>query len=300
MPALVSTIIPVYDGERFLSEALDSALAQTYPYNEIIVVDDGSTDSSGAIADRYARLHPRAIRVIHQANRGTGAARNTAIEAAHGSYIAMLDQDDIWLPSHLAEAIHVLEREPSIGLVHANIQAFDSAVHPPPIRSWQPNDDAFTKLLLRRGHISCLTVVFRRELVDAVGPFDPAFYRLGNDDRDMWLRIAKVAGVHYINSVHAHWRRHDNNQSSNYEKMRQGQLLLVERYAVGPYRSLRREAIAAIEVETGYAQLHSRHGSRLDALASYTRALYRDPFLAEAWKGATRALLLPRRGLDGE
>lgn len=294
MLPLVSTIIPVYNGERFLPEALDSALTQTHSNNEIIVVDDGSTDSSGEIAKKYAAGYPEVIRVIHQANSGTGAARNTAIAAARGDYIAMLDQDDIWKPLHLAEAVAVLQREPSIGLVHAKFESFDSVVHPARPRSWLPSDDVFTKLLLRRGHIACLTVVFRRSLIDVVGGFDPAFFRLGNDDRDMWLRIAKVTGVRYIDSLHARWRRHKNNQSSDYQKMRQGQLLLVERYAVGAYSSLRNQALAAVDAEMGFALLESG-GSRLQALISYTRALRHEPFRIGTWKGAARALLGPRR-----
>lgn len=300
MNPLVSAIVPVYNGERYLSEALDSALAQTYPNVEIIVVDDGSTDLSQAIAAQYAREHPEKVHVIHQANGGTGAARNTAIKAARGSYIAMLDQDDVWTPAHLAEAIAVLESDPSVGLVHANIRiledrilddgTLDNILHPPMPRSWLPSDDVFVRILLRQAHIPCLTVVFRRSLVELIGGFAPEFFRLGNDDRDMWLRISKIAGVRYIDSVHGCWRRHGNNQSGNFEKMRKGQFLLVERHAVGPHRALRNRAIAAVYAEMAYEQLHS-DGARLAALLSYSRALCRYPFQMEAWKGAARALV---------
>ncbi|HEY3521249.1 MAG TPA: glycosyltransferase [Rhodanobacteraceae bacterium] len=295
LSGLVSAIVPVYNGERYLSEALDSALAQTYQNIEIIVVDDGSADSSARIAERYAAAHPQRVRVIRQANGGTGAARNAAIAEARGDYIAMLDQDDLWEPRHLEEAVAVLEKEPSIGLVHANIQVLDGILRsssPPP---WRRSDDVFVRLLLRRAHIPCLTVVFRRSLVERVGGFDPAFFKLGNDDRDMWLRISKVAGVRHLDSLHGAWRRHGGNQSRDRKKLQEGQFLLVERHAVGPHRRLRGRAIAAIHAELGYDLLH-HEGAPWPALVAYVKAICRYPLFAGAWKGAATSLLaLPHR-----
>ncbi len=105
---LVSVIVPVYNGERFLRAALDSALAQTCQDFEIIVIDDGSKDSSGAIADEYAARHPGKFIVIHQANGGLVVARNAGLAVARGRYMALLDADDEWLPHHLAASIEVL------------------------------------------------------------------------------------------------------------------------------------------------------------------------------------------------
>ena len=295
MAGLVSAIVPVYNGERYLLEALDSALAQTYQNVEIIVVDDGSTDSSAALAEAYAAAHPQRVRVIHQANGGTGAARNAAMAEAHGDYIAMLDQDDLWAPRHLEEAVAALENEPAIGLVHANIQVLDGVLRPSSPPPWRQSDDVFVQLLLRRAHIPCLTVVFRRSLVDRVGGFDPTFSRLGNDDRDMWLRISKVAGVRHLDSIHGAWRRHGGNQSRDKGKLQRGQFLLVDRHAVGPHRHLRARAIAAIHAEMGYGLLH-HDGVPWQAAAAYAKAICRYPLLVDAWKGAAASLLaLPRR-----
>ena len=295
MAGLVSAIVPVYNGERYLSEALDSALAQTYQNIEIIVVDDGSTDSSAAIAEGYAASHPQRVRVIRQANGGTGAARNAAMAEARGDYVAMLDQDDLWAPRHLEEAVAVLENEPTIGLVHANIQVLDGVLRPSSPPPWRQSDDVFVTLLLRRAHIPCLTVVFRRSLIDQVGGFDPAFSRLGNDDRDMWLRISKVTGVRHLDSLHGAWRRHSGNQSREKGKLQQGQFLLVDRHAVGAHRHLRSRAIAAIHAEMGYGLLHHDR-VRWRALAEYAKAICRYPLFVDAWKGAATSLLaLPNR-----
>ena len=96
MPML-SVIVPCYNGEAFLARAVESALAQSFRDLEIILVDDGSTDGSSAMCDRYAALDPR-VRVIHQSNAGLSAARNAGIAAAQGEYIAFLDADDYLMP----------------------------------------------------------------------------------------------------------------------------------------------------------------------------------------------------------
>ena len=91
----ISVIIPVYDTEEFLSRCLDSVLCQTHRDLEVILIDDGSTDASGALCDEYAEKDTR-IQVIHQENSGSSAARNTGLEAACGDYIGFVDSDD-WL-----------------------------------------------------------------------------------------------------------------------------------------------------------------------------------------------------------
>lgn len=295
MTPLVSALVPVYNGERFLAEALDSALAQIFRELEIIVVDDGSTDASGAIAGRYAAAHPQRVRVVHQANAGLVAARNAAIDASRGRYLALLDADDVWLPHHLAEAVAVLEREPDTSLVHANIEPMDAMGHPWPARKrlWRVTDEPFTTLLLRREHVSCPTAVFRRSVIDTVGAFDLAFNRLGCEDRDLWLRIAKSGGLRYLDSVHARYRVHGANMSGNAERMMCARLLLVDHHVPDePQRRLRKQAVAAIHVELGDGLFNA--GRRSQAFAAYLRALAWSRSMWEVWRGIARCFLQPR------
>lgn len=113
---LVSVVIPVYNGERFLRDSLESVFAQTFHDYEVVCVDDGSTDGSYALLKQYgARL-----RVIQQANAGQSAARNAGVEAADGRFVAFLDQDDRWYPTKLAQQVAVLNAEPDVVLVHCN------------------------------------------------------------------------------------------------------------------------------------------------------------------------------------
>jgi glycosyltransferase involved in cell wall biosynthesis len=107
----ISVVIPCYNGARFLREALDSVLAQTHPAREVIVVDDGSTDDSAAVAASYGPP----VRVIRQPNQGESVARNRGIDAAEGDWVAFLDADDWWLPEKLEEQAKLMG--PEVGAV---------------------------------------------------------------------------------------------------------------------------------------------------------------------------------------
>ena len=118
---MVSVVIPVYNVEKYLAECVDSVLNQTYKDYEIILVDDGATDSSGAMCDAYAQIDPR-IRVIHRPNGGLSAARNTGLRAAQGEYVYFLDSDDYIEPCALEHLIMTAEKE------HADVVFFDGYV----------------------------------------------------------------------------------------------------------------------------------------------------------------------------
>ncbi|MDX2257225.1 MAG: glycosyltransferase family 2 protein [Pseudanabaenaceae cyanobacterium bins.39] len=109
----VSVIVPVYNVERFIKETITSVLAQTFQDFELIIVDDQSPDRSMEICEQF---HDPRIRIIHQKNRGLAGARNTGIRHAQGEYIALLDSDDLWLPTKLEKHIQHLEANPKVGI----------------------------------------------------------------------------------------------------------------------------------------------------------------------------------------
>jgi glycosyltransferase involved in cell wall biosynthesis len=119
---LITTIIPVYNGERYLAEAIGSVLRQTYQPVEIIIVDDGSTDGSAVVA----RALGARVRYCYQANRGIGAARNAGTDMATGNYLAFLDADDMWTPEKLKRQVEAVERDPSLDMVFGHVQQFVS------------------------------------------------------------------------------------------------------------------------------------------------------------------------------
>lgn len=116
----ISVIVPVYNGERYLAEALDSALVQTHPAAEVIVVDDGSTDGSAAVAERYGSR----VRLERQPHGGIGAARNHGLSVARSEYFAFLDADDLFPPDRLAVMMAGFEADPSPGVVAGLVQQF--------------------------------------------------------------------------------------------------------------------------------------------------------------------------------
>jgi glycosyltransferase involved in cell wall biosynthesis len=117
---LVTVVIGVYNAERYLAEAIDSVLAQTHPNIELIVVDDGSTDASGRIAEQYGDP----VRCIQQENGGMAAARNRAIPEAHGSYLSFLDADDRFPPDKLRNQLAVFDAQPELDVVYGHVTEF--------------------------------------------------------------------------------------------------------------------------------------------------------------------------------
>ncbi len=118
----VSVVITVYNGAPYLAEAIDSVLAQTHSPLELVVLDDGSTDGSGAIAASYGEP----VRFFRQERRGLGAARNAAIERAAGGYLALLDADDRFVPTKLEVQLRILDENPEIDMVFGRIDEFVS------------------------------------------------------------------------------------------------------------------------------------------------------------------------------
>lgn len=118
----VSVVIPVYNGERYLAEAIESVLAQTSPVTEIIVVDDGSTDGSAAVAERFCP----AVRLVSGSHAGAGAARNRGVAESNGTLIAFLDADDVWPPDKLERQLAALSEDCAAGFALGHTEEFVS------------------------------------------------------------------------------------------------------------------------------------------------------------------------------
>ena len=286
----VSVLVPAYNAQSYLADALDSALSQSYRSFEVIVVDDGSTDATGAIARSYAYRSNGRVRLVRQANAGLPAARNAAIAVARGEFFALLDSDDVWMPNHLAHAVAALDADPTVGLVHANIERMDAhgcGLGVPP-RFWNLKPDAYAAIALRHEHVSCPTAVFRRACVDDVGGFDTRFTGLGCEDRDLWLRIAERWRLRYLDVVSARYRIHDRNMSGNRERMARARRALVEKMARSPRgAALARHAAAMVHSDLGHELLAS--GDCGGALRAQLRALRTRPLTTLAWRRLLRA-----------
>jgi glycosyltransferase involved in cell wall biosynthesis len=214
--AKISVIIPTYNGEKYISQAINSVLAQTYKDYEIIVVDDGSTDATWQILGTYGQK----IRTFSKPNGGPGSARNLGIRNAAGSYLAFLDQDDEWLPDRLAAEVDILDKRPEVALVFAdaNICSAEGAITGTTFSYVKPRRGKIFKQLYRNNFIANLTVLVRKSCFVELGELDQSGRMMISDDYNMWLRIAAHYPVEYVDRPLARYRIHQSNLSLDLEK----------------------------------------------------------------------------------
>ena len=197
---LVSVVMPVYNGEPYLVEAVESVLAQSYRPLELILVDDGSTDGSAELARRFGT----ALRYEYQANAGQGAARNRGIQLARGPLLAFLDNDDYWSTEKLALQVAALANDPSLEAVFGHVRQFMSPELDP---------EAAARVRYHAevmpGHVPGAMLI-RREAFDRVGRFDPQ-WRVGEFVH--WYARATEAGLRTVllPDIVLHRRLHDDN-----------------------------------------------------------------------------------------
>lgn len=221
---LVSVVVPVHRGERFLDAALASVEAQSHPCVETIVVDDGSPDRSAEIAEAHD-----GVRVARQENLGVAAARNAGLALSAGPLVAFLDQDDEWAPDRLSRGVAHLREHPGTAVVlcHLDIFLSDGTERPPWFRrSWieepQPGYTPSTWLV-------------RREAFDSIGGFDTS-YRIACDSD--WLARAKDAGlgIAMLPEALVRWRVHGANGTYQQDAMR-AELLRMTRATAARQRA---------------------------------------------------------------
>jgi glycosyltransferase involved in cell wall biosynthesis len=234
MAPLVSAVTIVRNGERFLAEALESALGQSYGDLELIVVDDGSTDRSAEIAERYVKSASGRVRLVRQAggvSRGMSAARTLGVRAAQGDLIGFLDADDLWLPEKIIEQVAALEANPEAGMVYGRTQMW---------HSWDPNavrsDHGFDlgvepdrlypplqllpQLLENRAQTpTTCNALIRRAAYEEAGGFEEAFPGLYEDQ--VFFAKLYVSSATYVSSrLWALYRQHDGNEMKRFSWVR--------------------------------------------------------------------------------
>ena len=212
---VVSVIIPVYNGERFLAEAIDSVFAQDYRPIEVIVVDDGSDDRSAEIARSYDD-----VTVLSQVNSGLAAARNAGIAVATGAFIAFLDADDVMLPSNLRIQVDYIHDHPEVGCTLGAWENFGAPaddewqVDPPPRPDGAVDVASHEALVHLRGGGIGIALVVRRTALDVVGHFDTSFDFA--EDLD-WLFRLRESGVRAVilPDIVGHRRLHASNMTKD-------------------------------------------------------------------------------------
>jgi glycosyltransferase involved in cell wall biosynthesis len=186
----VSVIVPAYNAAAFLRAALESVRAQTYPQYQVVIADDGSTDSTSVIAQQFASADSR-FHLLPQAHAGVSAARNRALQIARGDWIAFLDADDVWLPEKLERQTELSRTDLRANLLFTNYHLWNGEVdfarrYSKPAKL--PRGEVSRKLI--RGNLFGMSsVMIRRDALFRAGGFNPALSH--GEDWDLWLRVAE-------------------------------------------------------------------------------------------------------------
>lgn len=293
---MVSVIIPAYNADGFIADALESICAQTLRDAEVVVVDDGSTDRTIATVEQFAnRLR---LALIRQPNTGPAAARNAGIRRAAGQYCAFLDADDVMLPDRLAEQAAVLDANPGVGLVHTDLMTFDDrgVIHRTRHAFSDPCGGMILERLLLDNFITTSTVMARKQCLIEAGLFGEN--RRVSEDFELWLRMAAQWEVAFVDRPLVQYRRRRGSLSADKLHTARCALDVVETFwrEHPDLRSrepqLYRRSVAGHLATAASAALAG--GRRPLAMAYVVRSLALDPWKGRSWKSLAKTLLPPR------
>lgn len=287
----VSVVIPVYNGERFVADAIRSVLDQTVRPLECVVVDDGSTDSTRAVVESFGS----AVRYEYQENSGVSRARNRGVELARGALVAFLDHDDVWLPTKVAAQLEAFDGSGAT-MVLCGMVVVDAGDEVIGRKRLHSSGDLLIGLLTFDGteSVSCSsTGLIERATFEALGGFDP---NLGTSaDLDLLIRVLLMGRVRYVSDELVRYRVHGSNMSRSVSATERDMIYLLGKVFSDPQlpghvRRCRRRAYGGV-----YRMLSGSYwgaGNRSSALRTLAAAAKSDPSLAiREWRrrAATRA-----------
>ena len=259
MTPVVTVVIPVYNGENYLHEAIDSVLQQTFKDVEVIVVDDGSTDSTGSIVEHYAEQHPALVRGLRKENGGTATALNAGIRAAKGKYVAWLSHDDRFVPHKLETQLRILREQPEVVGIYSDYAYIDAAgkqiggarstVYPP---------TQMMRHLLQCVFINGSTLLIERRCFEEVGYFDETLRY--THDAMMWLKLVDSYQLAYCPETLSAYRLHATQQTHTSPAIRSSLRAwldrMVEEFSLEQiFPELRKPQTTAVERAEAYTYL---------------------------------------------
>lgn len=278
--AEVSVVMPIYNVAPYLAPAIESVLAQTFGDWELLLTDDGSTDDSRTIAAEFVAKDSRIRLLTTDKNSGISTARNVALRASAGAFIALLDGDDVWTPEYLEKQLRILAERPDVDLVTGNAWLLGGSHDGQPARPW-PDSRPHPTLLHILGDETAVFImtIMRRRVWDTIGAFDEALRT--NEDYEYWVRAA-LAGFrfHRNDEPLGYYRRRGDSLSADDVRMMTGVLRVYEKIrpmlAAHPAEMRVLDAqIARFRRERLAAQAKAAiHSGKVDAAADHLSALY--------------------------
>lgn len=286
---LVSAVTASYNMGRYVAEAVDSILAQDYPHLECVVVDDGSTDDTPRVLQRYAS--DARVTVIRQENSGQTTAKNRGLSAARGELIGFCDADNRWLPGKLSRQVPRLLERPEVGVVYGDAVLIDGEGRPLPPPRTRRHSGHITAKLLVDNFVTFNTSLVPRRILEEVGGFDESL-RMAID-YDLWLRISLKYEFVYLPEPLVAYRIWGGQMSHRTAERMENFFRLLERF-------LREHPDAVTRAEARRAWAHSLTtrglwlagiGRRREAWRDYRRALGYRPHDLRLWKSLAKLLL---------
>ena len=211
----VSVLMSVYNGEKYIEKAIESILNQTFRDYELIIINDGSTDSTSTILSRYEKAEDR-ISVYHQANQGVGASRNRGCQIAQGKYIAVMDSDDISLPERLAKEIHYMEAHPEISVLGTWVECIDKDDKQVSVWQYPTAPGVIGWCLFFTDCLAHSSVMMRRDFIEQLGFYRPEFAQA--EDYDLWARASFVSRIANLPEILVRYRSWEGGLTSRYQQ----------------------------------------------------------------------------------
>lgn len=213
---LVSVVMPAFNAERYIGDAIESILAQTFGDFELIIVNDGSTDGTRATVERYARRDERIYVKSLERNSGGGHARNVAILHARGPLIAVMDADDLSLPERLEKQVRFLQAHPEVGVVGSNIVYMDEHAMPIWERRYWSEDAAIRKYMFLACPLSIGSCMIRKDVIARAGLHDATYQHA--EDYELFFRLGRVTQFANIGETLYRYRVHPHSTSFRYAR----------------------------------------------------------------------------------
>lgn len=276
----VTVIIPCYNREQFIRQTVDSALSQTYPNLEVVVVDDGSMDRTRKILDEYSDR----IRILEhpgRVNKGQSASINLATRSTDSEYVAILDSDDVWAPTKIEKQAEILEKFKEVGLVYVNGFAIDHTGKRlyKLIGSHRKNPGDAERVLLEYYIGPPSSWLVRKSILESAGEFDEAMRSA--QDHDMAIRLAETTKFAYLEEPLYYYRRHADTQSRKHSKRRWETGFVILKKARGRYPygfNVCRKRLAVLHFRIG--QCFTEEGRVVTAMGRFLMAAVLDPIRA--------------------
>lgn len=219
----VSVVIPTYNSARYIGAAVESVLAQSFTDFEVIVVDDGSTDSTSEVIAKFRSP----VRYVRQRNAGVAEARNRGIRESGGYYVAFLDADDTWLSTKLGRQVAALRQSSQYRACYSAYTVCDEALNRLVVQRNLRRGPALEELLLRGNIIGNCSVLCERALFSVVGGFDSDLSQCA--DWDMWIRLATVTEFLYLDEPLVNYRQHGSSMSRRPDLLERDSVRVLEK-----------------------------------------------------------------------